>query len=132
MKVTKSMALAIGSAIDREGGALPLSKLCGVNNAILKRYAIGTQPEMTDKTWEKLYPHVKQHLPDDPSLLPRSLWVQATMSLPGQKSRRATTAAIPPVLMQLCQNWDALPQSARSAVLAVATMALSAVATGGK
>lgn len=38
---------------------------------------------------------------------------------------------IPPVLMQVCQRWDDIPQPSRAALLAVASVALAATTTGG-
>lgn len=40
--------------------------------------------------------------------------------------------SLPPVLVQVCQHWDAIPSVFRDGVLAVATMALAVVTAEGR
>lgn len=128
------MRKAISRAVEAYHTAKELADEAGIDNSALGKYRSGVAPTMEDDTWAKLYPFAKPYLPPDPKYIPREelLKLVESRSTPAERPAPTLPPAIPPVLMQLCQNWDALPQSARSAVLAVATMALSAVATGGK
>lgn len=67
IEVTEEIKKAIERAEERSGSLSMLGKECGLSGSLLGKYKSGKTPHMTQANWSKLYPHIRRHLPPEPT-----------------------------------------------------------------
>lgn len=128
MQNSKLIASALGMAAERAGSNADLGRLVGIHGATIGKYRNGLIQEISDSHWDKLFPVIKQWLPDSAEYWPRSRL--STYDSPVRDgSLRVRDAphpcdGKPDFFRRLCEVWDDVPEDHKTAVRLAAQAAI--------
>jgi hypothetical protein len=115
MDISQEIYDAMLAAIEHYGSKAAFAKAANIQksmpNEYIKRWEISKCGIIQDDTWERIWPALRQFLPDDPYYLPRSR-LNASRSSSG-----SPPCFIPPELLELVEAWPDLCDIQKTIIL---------------